>query len=233
MRLLRLASLLALAALSGCGILYNRPLKPAELESVRNVAVVSVVGNTFRGVSVGTTVFNNSGFRADVSGWNVDGMLTAAALERLSKSAKMSFRPIPREEVPTGMRWGADLRDRLYQWAAKNGFDMMFIIVPFYNSEGMLPEGYGLYERSFLGSAWRCTFTQFSMNVVDVSVQRMFTWALPKDATVCKPEKEGPLQFKARYEDYSATEVALLRERLTAQFTTGLNEMLDILAIDK
>ena len=72
------------ALLAGCAALdLKRGLDDDALTKIKKVGVVSVLGTTFRGVYIGTTVFNNTAFSGSVADWQVDKTAEEKTLAQL------------------------------------------------------------------------------------------------------------------------------------------------------
>ena len=236
-----LAAFVAAAALAGCSVLdLKRPVQPDDLPNVKRVAVVSRLGTTFHGVSIGTTAFNNSYFEARVPDWKVDEFAAAATVSLLRENPRLEAAELnvspPWPEEPDGPRFfaSAETPDTVWQAATRGGFGTLIILKRGVseNNPHFRP-GYGLYEHSFLGLGHECVYAGYIVRVYDVASRKSIGWEWG-GGSPCGPREVGtPPPFRKSFDAYSSEEQALLqrllRERITASLRYSL-EMLHLLA---
>jgi hypothetical protein len=57
-----------------------------KLESAKKIVVVSLLGDTFHGIHIGGTVFNNEVYDAPVPEWKIDAFNEQTLIEHISKN---------------------------------------------------------------------------------------------------------------------------------------------------
>ena len=77
----RLARLFILPLLLGAAACATAPDEPVT--NIKSLGIVSALGDEFKVITVGTTVFNNVNTSGDVTDWNVDGMVLDALAQNL------------------------------------------------------------------------------------------------------------------------------------------------------
>jgi hypothetical protein len=223
---------LALAvAVSGCASLnLKRPVADEDLSKIRRVGVVSILGNTFSGISIGTTVFNNSSFSAPVPDWNVDGHAASTALDLLRKNARFESALVDRGSL-SAAELGADGAKRLWEAAEKQGFDKVVIVRPGVSDNHLsFRPGFGLYERSMLGLSRRCVYAGYVVDVYDVATRKPIAWEWG-GGMPCAVGSDDKIVFKPKFDDYSADERSTLRQRLEARLSESLRYSLEKLSL--
>ena len=171
----RLMILFLLAAtLAGCSALnFKHPVAAEDLSKIKRIGVVSSLGDTFYGDSIGTTVFNNEHFTAALPEWGVSAYATAKKLEALKASNRYEAAELNLSEV--GLKNPLIKENRLV-WEAprKQGFDKLLVLAASVSDNMRLfnPD-FGLYQRSLLlTETWRCAYVGYVVSVYDVSTQK-------------------------------------------------------------
>src|SRR5258708_24473639 len=79
----------AFIAVPAFASLFNPSLSAEDAHQIKRLAVVSVMGNTVHGKTVGLTAFQNKSFDAAVPGWNLDATVTKDLVEHIVAGAKI------------------------------------------------------------------------------------------------------------------------------------------------
>lgn len=226
-----IVTLLLAVAVSACASLgMRRPVAEEDLGKTQRVGVVSMLGDTFYGISKGTTVFNNDGFTASVPDWNVDKQSAATALNLLRSNARFESAALDRTGLSVAQLQADDAK-ALWQAAQAQQFGRLVVILPGVSDNFRLfHPGYGLYERSLLGYSKRCIYAGYVVNVYDVATRKVIGWEWGGESP-CQLGSDNDLPFKARFEDYSPHEQQVMRKRLEARMATTLNGALGQLSL--
>lgn len=202
------------------------PVDDASLLNVKRVGVASVLGTTFNGVSIGTTVFNNSSYKAEVPDWNIDNYAANSAVNIIKNGSKYEV-----SKVDVTGKFVAQLvanhNEALLNMASNQNFDIVAIIYPSASENiGFVVPGYGMYERSMFTIGRRCIYTAYVLTVWDVATRKQlgWQWAGNQDLPCKKMESDYPVLFKPRFDDYSSDEKRLIRSKLEAQLDWSLSE---------
>jgi hypothetical protein len=223
--------LLCGALLSGCAALdLKRPLADDDLSATRRVGVVSALGTTFHGISIGTTVFNNTHFSAQVPEWGVDSLVVTKALAVLQTQRRFEAVALDRSAL-SDEQLRADQGKLLWEAAARQGVDRLVIVSPGVSSNyPHYQPSYGFFERSMFGSGRRCVYAAYTVQVYDVATHQSLAWEWGGPQP-CNIGADNPLPFKDKFEDYSAEEKQQLRSRLEARLDESLRYAMDKLAV--
>jgi len=224
-------SLLLFATLAGCSALnLKRTVAEEDLGKTRRVGVVSVLGETFNGVSVGTTVFNNEYFKASVAEWGVDQFAADTALALLRSNARFSAQALERTTL-SAEQIRADKGKLLWDAAEKQGYDKLVIVRPGVSDNyPFFVPGYGLMERSFFGNGKRCVYAAYVVDVYDVASHQPVAWEWGGGAP-CESAKDSDLPFKKQFTDYSDEEKQAMHQRLEKRLSEGLRYSLEKLSL--
>jgi hypothetical protein len=217
--------------LSGCAALnIKRPVAEEDLKATKRVAVVSLMGNTFHGVSIGTTAFNNESFAGSVPEWNMDGYASKAALEMLTSNPRFASSLLDRSNLSIEQA-RADGGKLLWQAAERQGFDRVVVVRPGVSDNNpFFRPSYGFFERSLFGNGRRCVYAAYTVDVYDVPSQKPIAWEWG-GGVPCSLGKDNDLTYKKSFADYSQAERAEMRQRLERRFTESLRYSLEKLAL--
>ncbi len=94
--------------------------------------------------------------------------------------------------------------------AKKQGADILILVQPVhYDNAPFHKPGYGFFERTFLGSSWRCVYSLFIVYAfsTDSGKKIGWEWGLP----CLSGDKE--LEWKDSFDKYSEKEIQQLRRR--------------------
>ncbi|BAL94782.1 hypothetical protein [Rubrivivax gelatinosus] len=203
--LLLLASWALVSLLSGCAVLgAKRGVSEEDLSQTRRIGVVSLLGDRLYGVRIGTTVFQNDSFVAQVPEWKVDAYATDRAVALLKDRSSFEAAPLDRGELVAD-RMPVDGWQQLKTAGARQGFDRLVIVRPGTAStqdRGFFTPGYGLIERSFFGLVRRCVYAAYIVDVMDVKTGEEIAWQWGSDFP-CEYGKAPQLPILASFDQYS------------------------------
>lgn len=221
-RAARLALLLVVFAVSACTTLnIKRGVSEEELARTRRVGVLAALGDNFYGISVGTTVFNNTSFDGTVPDWGIDPYAADRALGLLQKNPRFQTSLLDRGSL-TLEDLKANEGKALWDAAERQGFDRVVLIRPGVSSNfPFFRPGFGFFERSFLGSGGRCVYAAYVVDVYDVATRKPIAWEWGGPSP-CQMGADSNLPFRPKFEDYSAEEKATLKRRLQERMAETL-----------
>lgn len=185
--------------LSGCATL-GKPLSIEYKRSIRNLAIVSVMGDSFELNKIGTTVFNNEHYKDNSSNLAADSKIEIS-LEKYLKSSS-SFNTLImsdlREEFRGAFGYQSKpkqslerLRGRLKKIKSE-GIDAVLIVSPDFSTFEDSPVtvvGYGICVRTFLMMWYAKTYFISRFTLVDTATQEIVferTWWWWKDIKFSK-----------------------------------------------
>jgi hypothetical protein len=204
--LLLLASWALVSLLTGCATLGGkRAVSEEDLAQTRRIGVVSLLGDRLNGVRIGTTVFQNSSFVAEVPEWKVDAYATDRAVALLKPQSSFQAAPLDRSELVVE-RLPVDGWQQLKAAGARQGFDRLLVIRPGTaqtQDRGFFKPGYGLMERSFFNLTRRCVYAAYTVDVMDVKTGEEIAWQWGSDFP-CEYGKEPQLPIADSFDQYSA-----------------------------
>lgn len=151
--------------LSGCAEMkYYRPLKPAYKRSIKKMAVVSTMGNTFYAAKKGTYAFTTEAADFDFSDFGIDGKLEERAVQYMQEHSTIPAlaRPDLREGLDGAFDYKWNMEKALQQAGPvlkdlrEQGIDALLVIsrgrLP-YGGGPVKPQGYGLFIKMVLYGA--------------------------------------------------------------------------------
>lgn len=226
----KLIVVLSVSFLVGCAATgIKRPVSDQDLAKVKKVAVVSLLGNSFNGIHIGFTVFNNSRYTADVTDWKVDGMVSEQALSMLTTTKRFSV-----SSLELGSDVAAFYTDRkpdstavnykkLLALAAAGNHDTVVLVRRAqYDNAPFHVGGYGLFDRSGL-YVGRCVYSLFVVEVIDVATEAQLAWEW---GYPCLHGDEDVIPWKVNFDQYSLEEKRLIRARLEQGIRNSLSRAL-------
>jgi hypothetical protein len=228
-----MVALAVTAFLSGCAALdMRRPVDREDMARVKRVGVVSAIGDTLYGVSVGTTVFGNSNFSAPIADWNLDASAMALAVEILKSNGRFEAAALDRAAY-TGPQLMADHGKLVWDLAASQGFDTLVILFPSVSDNyRFFQPGVGIFERTFFGLTKRCLYAAYIAEVDEVATRKRIAWQWGGDSDApCHFGSEERLIFRQKYDAYSDAEKQMLRQGIEARLSESLRMSLDKLKI--
>lgn len=219
---------LLLAACSG----MRGGLSKTDLESSKKVAVVSLLGQNFHGIHVGTTVFGNTAYDTHVPEWNIDGMAEQTIISHIGRAASLSAIALQHDpdlgsrlESTRSFMQGYDYQE-VINLAKKQGADTVILVQPIrYDNAPFHKPGYGFFERTFLGSSRRCVYSLFIMSAFSTESGRKvgWEWGFPCESG------EAEMEWKDGFDKYSEKELQLLRRKTEESVKQNVMKALAVL----
>jgi hypothetical protein len=218
--------------LSGCATL-GQPLSQEYRQSLRNITVVSVMGDTFNGVKIGTTVLNNEQFEEDFSVFGMDRKIQESVASYLKDHSKInaSIKPDLKKEFQDVFKYGSNqsyaldsLKSTLANLKAE-GIDAVLVISQnedSFEDAGIWIHGYGLVVRSFLMMWYAKAFFVAKFTLIDTSTQKVafehtgFWW---KEIKFSKWQKS--------FLDFTESEQNATKEFLTSVLSSDIRKFLE------
>lgn len=208
--------------LSGCSTFnIKRGVSDDDLASTKRVGVVSVLGDKFQGVYVGTTVFTNKSFFAPVPEWGIDRTAREETLVLLKKNTRFEAAAVDLG----GLSVDEILENEgaaLWKAAEQQKFDRLVILSPGVSDNYRnAHSGYGYYEKSFFGSSDKCIYAAYIVYVYDVASKKPIAWEWGGGGP-CVHKYEGELKFKDAFDKYSAEEKSALKTEVESNIKDGM-----------
>jgi hypothetical protein len=226
-RLLIIAVLTAF--LAGCAGTVSKE----ELARINRAGVVSMLGSTFHGISIGTTVFNNEYFSSEVPEWQVDDITVENALSMLRASNRFKSAAFDRSRVNlAGFKFRAEEK-ALWDEVRRQGFDTLIVLEPQRSDNApFFRPGYGLFERSIFRQGSRCVYAAYVVRVYEVPSGSLIgaKWG-GGDSEPCQIGSDNDFPFRTSFDAYTEEEIRALRERVLARISYTLHVSLKELAL--
>jgi hypothetical protein len=137
------AGLVAVPAFAGLFIFSS--LSPGEARQIKRLAVVSKMGDTLHGRTVGFAVFQNKSFEASLPDWHIDATIAKDIVEQIVAGGKIGGETIA---------WvaSANKESELVHEAGEQGFDTVLVVLPEENvHDRALGSGVTLLHRKIPG----------------------------------------------------------------------------------
>ncbi|MDD4980036.1 MAG: hypothetical protein PHS93_09430 [Candidatus Omnitrophica bacterium] len=169
--------------LSGC-VTLGQPIKSEYKQSINNIAVVSIMGDNFNGVKIGTTVFNNDQFEEDFSTFGMDRKIEESIATYLKHHSGLNavIRPDLRKGLRGNFGYKSNpkqslerLRSHIQNLKAE-GIDALIIISPSENIFGNTythVNGYGFVVQTFLMMWYAKAYFISNFTLVDTATQKI------------------------------------------------------------
>jgi hypothetical protein len=137
-----MAALIAAPAYAG---LFSTSVSPEEAHQIKRLAVVSSMGDTVHGKSVGLMVFQNKSFDASILGWNLDAAMTKDLVERIVAGARIGGEVV-------SLSTSSTKESEILGEARAQGFDAVLVVLPEENvHDRSLGSGVTLLHRKIPG----------------------------------------------------------------------------------
>jgi hypothetical protein len=125
--------------------LFSASISSQDVREIKRLAVVSTLGDTVHGRSVGLTVFQNKSFDAPVPGWNLDAALARAIAQGIVAGGRIGGDVL---SIATQSTKDSDI----VREAGAQGFDAVLIVLPEENvHDRSLGSGVTLLHRKLPG----------------------------------------------------------------------------------
>lgn len=179
------SALIVLTALllAGCDTFAVNPsIKEEQRDQIENIAVANLLDNTFQGIHIGTTIFNNKYYEADVADWEINKTMcetTKAYIENetpytctileLSNAERLALLKNGNQQRPL-------LEDVLALAKSKGADTIMFYRGVYYENEPFHRSPYGYYSRKIFNISNRSVYSLFILDVYDVKTGKNIAW---------------------------------------------------------
>ncbi|WP_296000688.1 hypothetical protein [Rugamonas sp.] len=188
---------------------------------IKQVGVLSLLGDDFHMVRLGLTNFGNLAYDTSVPDWQIDQVATTSALKLLSENHRITSKAFDKAALSKAQLRNDD-SDQLWQAARSQGLDTLIIVRPAVTeSTRNFVAGVGLYERKMFGEGDRCVYTAYIARVYDVATRKELdsNWAGPSP---CKVGADGEVPFKTHFNEYTTANTDLMRKLLAERFDETL-----------
>lgn len=221
----RLAVVSLVVILAGCQTL---PV-PAEGQPARRIGVISLMGDTFNGLTVGT-LFKTREPVWSITDWQADQAMADQAAALLNTRPQWNAVALKRTAVPvTAMRKPLD--PAVWAAAEAQGVQWILVFMPFVHDDlrGSIRPGFGLSESNFLGDQQRCITLAYRADVYEVASRSHLKSenSIPRYCRAHRKDNDLDLSLKDRVDEYSPGELGTLKQRLWHRMDLTLRHNLD------
>jgi hypothetical protein len=229
--MIRLAGTIAAALVLQACANYSPPASSAEVAvqapvGPPRIAVASALGDSFEGVSIGFTVFNNRSFSGKVTDWHVDTYAENAAIELLRSNPRLA--PAELDRSALSAEQVREHTKALWAAAERQGFTQLVLLEPV-GLSGYRP-GYGLFERTAFGLRQQCLYVAYTVSLYDVATRERINW-ISGTSPRCGPGTDGDIPFATPFESYRPETIRILRSRLEQRIAQTLRNSLEKLSL--
>ena len=204
-------TLLAIVALCGC-IHSNAPASLANKIAIGDVAIISLLGDDFHLIHVGTTRFEYKSYVDSVPTWKIDDFITDLLKAELTRSGTNRVGVLGNSEVTfPGTRNELDF-NLFRETATQKGFDTAIIIRPTSNPRAAhMVGGYGLLHgrRYPTPGLERCVFSAIIIELIDIESMDIVAKESIQNCTA-----DIDVGFYPRLADYPKAEESLIHQTL-------------------
>jgi hypothetical protein len=209
--------IIAAAFLSGCATLSVNPsIKEEHFSSIERIGVVSFLDDTFHGIHIGTTIFNNKEYTQEIPEWKIGDKLVDFSVSHLSESTNYDVSGIDlTSEQRTSMLENGDSRNVKYNevlsLCKEKGIDTVVIFRGVrYDNTPFHKTPYGFFQRKAIGVNYRNIYSLFVMEVYDVQLGKEigWHWGYPNGAA------ETSIEWKPQFSEFSDDEKEIIKDRL-------------------
>lgn len=232
----RLLPLMLLALVPVAGAAFMPGAVPEkELAGMERIGVVSAFGDTFHGILIGTTVFQNKNYTVEVPDWKIDEHVrshVAKALEERGRVKALDLaldagqvNALYRDKKPDALD-----ESKLLELAKAQGWSHVLVLHRVrYDNAPFHQGGFGVFSRSMFGAQVRCAYALYMASVyrVDTGKNLAFRWGEP-----CLGGDQT-LVAKPAFDDYTADEKRYIEESIKSQLARQLDTILGKLKLVK
>ena len=195
-----------------------------QLESIKTVGVVSVMGNTFYGVEQGTTIFQREDFTADIQNWYLNEFVEDITSNYLNNCSTFKVVKIPYDSQALFSVYAKEsyefdrIQSQISEMAKLHDADVVVLIleknyVPYGTLENT--KGFYFYRRSFLGLEETYLVVISEVGILDARLNDyMARWPFAEDFAPYADTPKGldELTWKESFELYSEKDKAFIKE---------------------
>ena len=196
---------------------------------IKRVGVVSILSDRFQGRYIGTTVFNNKFYEADVSAWHLDTDVAGYVIKKLRGAnfiaGRLDISPHSADEFYEQGHFNLGLNARLFHGlpalAAKQGYDTLVVVMRPFNSDykAYVP-GYGFGKASFFGLSYSDLFASFTLFVFDAKTGRQLAQA---DGMMTGNKADKDIEWKPSFAQYTAQQQSVIKQRIEDRLRAELD----------
>lgn len=227
---MRVLPLILLLLVVGCGGVSSSPssmsTSKTRIERGAKVGVVSALGDILYGTQIGTTIFSNEGFDANVGDWMIDDHTRDVAYKYLRERADVTPVRIGYDTDELFMKYFDDgsyyidkLKGDMARLAQENRVDYIILIA------GLNPEGdasehrgaYGIFRRlhKLLALDDRTyTYTMFQLAIYNAKTGELTTEA----ESLPNLRSPGGLRWRSNYFEYKDREIERIEDDIKTEF---------------
>ena len=201
------------------------------------MAVVASLGQNFRALFPGITVFGNRGFDQPVPDWGMDAEASQDVISAIQQhsqlaaetliTAKLNW-PMLTDSLDRG-RLTAKVTALLLAQARAQGADTLLIVMPAQNVHSNARPGFGLAGMKLFGQLHECIVASIGIFVLRVSDGHWIGQQIPDPCVM----KSTQFQLKNSWGEYSNEEQSTLHRALKEGVALQIDEMLDSLRLTK
>lgn len=200
----------------------------------KRVGIVSLLGDTFHGVGVGLTRFNNVDYSSQVPDWNIDSTTTdflrAALNDGGCAAAPLEIQPQHAQDFFSKGHPDEPDAKELRKLAGEQHFDTLVLVIGAPDAHAPTPPGFGLFEQGAFGIHNVFPYADFRLTVLDVATGKDIDTKYSY-GTESKPRKDIP--WKTTLDEYAPEEQALIRKGIEQHIHSELTRMLEQMKIAK
>jgi hypothetical protein len=213
-------------------------LSESQIKNVRQIAVISMLGDTFHGVHIGQLPAAREGYAANVVDWRLDDDITEYLRGQLAANGfaavRLDLSPKATEDFYSkplvsnhyiyieGYASPEPNYKELCQLALAQSDDMLVVAGRTYNRNSTaLPPGYGFVDGHVFGFAHRNVYGLFVMRAFDTHSCSQRALAI---TTATDRKSESTLPWKDSYEAYSDDERSALKAAIEAHIRNEIDQ---------
>jgi len=213
---------------SGCAGMRG-PVSGDDRLKIKDIGVLSLLGNKFSGIYLGFTVFTNEHYTAYPVGWDIDQVAVDSVIANLSGNGKFSLQQIFIEDDQIDTLYEDLNRPRLdevktMEYARGKAIDTLVVVRrTHYDNAPYHESPFGYYERFNRG----CVYSLFIVQVFDVKTGSSlgWEWAFP-----CL-QREETLTWKESFDLYSASEQQQIKKKVENSVREGVTNALKAMTL--
>jgi hypothetical protein len=201
--------------MTGCSSFPGK-MSDEKLNSTKNIAVMSMLGDTFHGIHIGTTVFTNIEYDVPVPEWKIDELTEQLIINHISKNPSNHAQAL-KHDAGLASRFEQSLNffsgynyEEIINLAKQQNVDTVILIKPStYENMPFHKPGYGFFERTTFVIKKSCVYSLFTAQVISTATGKVigWEWGLP-----CATG-ESELAWKDSFDQYTQEEKNLLRKK--------------------
>lgn len=159
-----------------------------QLEDIKTVAVVSIMGDSLYGAYRGTTIFQRENFSTNIESWRINEIVEDITVNYLNNCSSYKVMIMPHDSRALFLEYikGKEetlqpeydfdqIKAKVDEVATLHGVDAVVLILEQYHIAFDTHDshrGIQLYRRSFLGSAGTYPLVVFQVGILDVELNK-------------------------------------------------------------